>query len=203
MLCQGPFFLQQRGELLCQILVQGATCGLVLRGSFLVPVERGFPEGQYGLAVKPLIVGGGGGLQCFAHLLHFALRRLALGQQQPQLRIVRITSQQVVQVGGGQGRVILGSCQAPLQVLARIQQPQRGTNHTGQQDRQPVRCENGAFNGRGRGSGYARKHGSAGRSGYRLVRLRSCERAKASVRWLGPGICWMPWPRRIATAHAP
>ena len=201
-LCQGPFFLHQGRELLRQILAQGATGGFVAQGRFLVLVVRGVPEGQDRVAVQLLVARFGGGLQCLAHLIHFALCRLALCQQQPQLWIVWIAAQQVVQVGVGQGRVILGAGQSPLQVLARIQQPQRADHHPGQQDRQPVRRENGAFNGRGRGSGYARKHRSVGKSGCRRAWRRLRERTQAFVHWLGPGRGWMPRPARTAAVHA-
>ena len=73
-----------------------------------------------------------------------------LRQQLLQPRVVRITAQQVLQVCKRQAGVAAGREQPPLQILARIHEPQCTTDQAGQQSSEPIAREYGPFSVRRR-----------------------------------------------------
>ena len=142
--------VQQRAQIRELILAFAVS---VFGGAHILGVAQ-LPQRPQGVAVDFRVARCQRRGECHVGTVHLPMQDLLARQQQTQGGVFRVAAQQVVQVGSRQRRI---GCfgQAPLQCLARVQQPQATSHHAGEHGDKPVGCEHRAVNALGSESGYA------------------------------------------------
>lgn len=160
----GPVVAAQCLQLLLHDRAQAGAL-LAIRSEGDVPGVVELPVQPCQLALNLRVGTAAHALQLLARLGQFPQQQVLARQQQVQLHVGRVAAQQVLQihhrqrdVGVGRGRG-----QAALQILPRIEQPERTADQAGQQHDQPGWRQDWPLSGLGIEPGCLLQHGRAGR----------------------------------------